>query len=320
MIVSRLIRLALLSLLPLIALVLYMEGQTYNNALIQFTSSDTRKGIETNFLPAEILGYSRAGQVRIFSHENLYEYVNGHAEYFLSAGFVRLAVGEYVLTDIENSPPDVVVDIFDMGENIQAFGVFAEEVGFDSSTVQIGMFGAKTKQGISFVDGKYYVKITTFRTTIPVDSFARQIEEKITPVSENLNIFSRLPDMGEAIETRFVKEAYRGLDFVSSVIERTYRIEEKKIQVSFVSGNQTDMKKLVKSYLAFFKDSNITYVKNSKKGQEYYKVIDPFEGEWFLIPVSAAVFGLYGEINDNALEQFLKSIKKQHMAPAKSSS
>ncbi len=76
---SRLNRFVLLALLPLIVFLVYIEGQTYDPALIRFTSSDVSTGAEAALFPREINGFSRSGVVRIYSKENLYEYVNGHA-------------------------------------------------------------------------------------------------------------------------------------------------------------------------------------------------------------------------------------------------
>ena len=41
-------------------------------------------------LPATLLGRKQASKVRSFSRDTLYEYVNGHAEYYISAGFRAL--------------------------------------------------------------------------------------------------------------------------------------------------------------------------------------------------------------------------------------
>lgn len=302
-------RFILLALLPIIALIVYIEGQTYDPALLQFTSSDISTGAETAFFPRNIEGFSRSGQVRLFSKENLYEYVNGHAEYFLSAGFMRLAVGEYVRTGTEPKQPDAVVDIYDMGKSIHAFGVLADEIGDALSSFQDGIMGARTPQGMSFASGKYYVKIAAYDETIPVDLFADNIDRLIGSSSETLSALLRLPDLGDVIATRFVKEAYRGLDFVHNIIEREYRIGGRTAQVFLFLGTDSDVKALVASYLDFFRESDIEHTVMKQDKLDIYKVIDPYEGEWYLIPASDALFGIFGEVDKKILDQFLVSIQ-----------
>jgi hypothetical protein len=201
------------------------------------------------------------------------------------------------------------VDIYDMGKGIHAFGVLLDEVGDSASTVKVGMMGAKTAQGLSFASGRYYIKITSFQDTMPIDTFAESIDEMIGSSPTALTEFSRLPDIKEVVATRFVKEAYRGLGFVNNVVEREYSIQGKMVQLSLVTGSDADISKLLSSYLAFFKESDTLYAKIGKDGQVLYKVMDPYEGDWFLIPFSDSLFGIYGEVDGGILDQLLSSMK-----------
>src|SRR3990172_10381103 len=118
-------RLLLLALLLVIALIIYFTGQHYDPALIQFDQSGQGQGVSV--LPDEVNGLKKTGQIRQFTKENLYEYVNGHAEYFISAGFAGLLVGEYASSGTDASRPDIQTEIYDMGRSIQAFGILMDE-------------------------------------------------------------------------------------------------------------------------------------------------------------------------------------------------
>lgn len=303
-------RFILLALLPVIAFIIYLEGQSYDPSLIRFTPSDISTGKEAAFFPREVRGFNRSGQVRLYSRENLHEYINGHAEYFLSAGFAGLAVGEYIRTGTEPSQPDIVVDIYDMGKGIHAFGVFSDEIGDNAANLNIGMVGAKTAQGISFISGKYYVRIASFGDTLQIDDFAERINEMIGSSNESFTVLSQLPKLGEVIATRFVKESYRGLSFANNVVEREYLLDGETVHVSHVSGSEAETMKLISSYLEFFKDSEIPYKQKSKNGHEMYRVMDPYEGVWHLLLFSNSVFGIYGEINDVLLDRIILSIMR----------
>jgi hypothetical protein len=312
MISSLLNRIILLALLPIIALIVYLEGQKYDPALIKFTASDISTGAEAALFPREIGGFSRTGQVRVFSRDNLYEYVNGHAEYFLSAGFQRLAVGEYVQTGTEPSQPDVIVDIYDMEKNIQAFGVLTDEIGDSPASDLFGATGAKTAQGVSFINKKYYVRIAVFRGDVPVDLFAKYINRSIGSSPESISSFSRFPVVGDVVATRFVKEAYRGLDFARNVMEREYRIRDKRIQVSLFEGTGVEVKRLISAYLQFFSESEVEHARMERDGQEFYKVIDPYEGDWYLVPLRDALIGIYGVADEEILGQFLSALRNSN--------
>lgn len=311
MVLTQANRIILLLLLPVIALAVYLEGQSYDPALINFTSEDVRPAAAAGLFPRQVNGLARSGQVRVFTRDNLYEYVNGHAEYFISAGFQSLAVGEYRKEGSDSGQPEVVVDLYDMGKGIHAFGVFTEEVGDNPDAVNVGMMGAKTAQGISFINGKYYIRINTFQETAPIDALAREIDRQIGPSSEEITVFSRLPVLGETVSTRFIKEGYRGLDFANNVVEREYLVDGKNIYVSLVTGTDTEMNERVSSYLAFFNDSDTPYEEMRYKGAVVYKVSDPYEGVWYLVLRSGELFGIYGEVDGPLLDQVLMLISAQ---------
>jgi len=139
MALSGLYRIILIGLLPAVALLIYFNGQSYDPALINFSKSQSVMDNMSGFFPDEIETLSRSGQIRTYTRENLYEYVNGHAEYFISSGFVKLSVGEYSMNSKDD--PDVVIDIYDMGKSIQAFGILSDESGGNTTDIHSGLTG-----------------------------------------------------------------------------------------------------------------------------------------------------------------------------------
>jgi hypothetical protein len=257
------------------------------------------------FFPSKIGLFTRINQLRRYTKENLYEYVNGHAEYFISAGFEMLAVGDYRLSGDEDEETDAVVDIYDMGKSIQAFSILADESRGKTDKISTGAEGFRTQQGISFVKGQYYVRISSFNEKVSLDTFAEQIDALIGTGPDASPEFARLPHLGEVLQTRYVREAYRGLDFVNNVIEREYRIGGENIQVFLFTGQKNEVRKLVRSFMKFFSQSEIQYDTIVKMGITIYEVNDPYEGDWLLIPLSDAIIGIYGHIDDITLNRFL---------------
>ncbi|MBA7628575.1 hypothetical protein ES703_36063 [subsurface metagenome] len=72
-------------------------------------------------LPETVEGWQIGRDDQVFNRENLYNYINGGAEIYLSYGFIEMINRTYVLPD----QPDVIADILDMGTSQNAFGVFA---------------------------------------------------------------------------------------------------------------------------------------------------------------------------------------------------
>jgi hypothetical protein len=297
-------RLLLIVLLPIIAAVLYLEGQQYDSTLINFQTSGQTSA--EAFFPRVINGLNRSGQIQLYTRENLYEYVNGHAEYFISAGFESLSVGEYIRTGSDPDRPEVVLEIYDMGKGIQAFGVLADEAGNSMVAAETGRMAFQSTQGLSFVAGRYYIKIDLYDESIPVIPFAEKIEEKIDETSDFASLFSRFPSLGPVVGMRYIKEDYRGLGFVQNVMEREYDLNGKKVQIFLVTGEEQEIQELTDSFLKYFSDSGIKYNTIKKSQRTYYQVMDPYEGDWSLLPMDDALFGIYGAADSSLPNQIFE--------------
>jgi len=311
----------LIGLLPCIAAVIYFSGQRYDASLIDFkkeAGQQTREAspaasplsVEktTNVLASqEIAGFLLFGQARRYTKENLYEHVDGHAEYFISAGFAGLTVTEYIASGSSAKQAEIQAEVFDMGKSMQAFGVLADESGENAAPVSVGAMGFKTSGGLNFMRGRYYVKITAFSPKTPLLKFAKGFADTLPSEKGSFEVFSKFPNLGKVEHTRFVKESYHGLDFLRNVIERQYAYGDTKIKVALVTGSSQEMKSLLTSFLDYFKKYAISFEKIEKSGKVAYKVMDKYEGNWFLIPTHEATFSVFGTDDEGILQYFLKN-------------
>jgi len=298
-------RMLLIGLLPLIAVLLYSEGQRYDPALIRFDQLPSDGDTTTRLLPERIEGFNLLGNVRFYTKDNLYEYVNGHAEYFISAGFISLAVGEYNASNASSTEPDVIIDIYDMGKSIQAFGVLSDESGGSLSDIIGSLTGFISPAGISFTSGHYYVKLSAYNDTVPLQAIAARIAGLIGEASDPFPEFSRLPDIGIVAATRFIKEAYRGLDFVNNVIEREYVINGGRAQIFIVTKEMGDIDTMTEAFMKYFRQSGIEFSSMHRKDSTVYTISDPYEGDWSLIVFPDSLVGVFGAADDTILNKLL---------------
>ena len=304
MAVSNAYRMILLALLPLVALLIYFNGQHYDPALINFSSSESSIDSLSGLFPPEINNLSLTGQIRTYTKNNLYEYVNGHAEYFISSGFVKLAVGEYSINSKDD--PDVVIDIYDMGKSIHAFGILSDESGGKITDIHSGLTGFKTPQGLSFIKGQYYIKISSFSSTASPESFIESLDRRISAGSDPFPEFTDLPDIGQVITTRFIKEAYRGLDFINNVIEREYNVNGKTVHIFVLTDKSEIVQDKVHLLIQYLNDSDINFTESHEQEKTVYKVNDPYEGDWVLISSSDSIMGIFGSYNETTINSLIK--------------
>lgn len=157
------------------------------------TSTMDQPVVLKNLLPDTISVYKIANEEN-YTKENLYDYINGGAELFNSYGFRNL----YSCTFQAEEQPDIIVDIFDMGSSLDAFGVFSYSM-FESE-YQYGQ-GSQTSKGmIVFWMDKYYISIISYPETDEsknaIDKLASYISEKIGKRGELPQILEFLPEKG----------------------------------------------------------------------------------------------------------------------------
>ena len=105
------------------------------------------------FFPETVQGWRVQGREETFSPENLYEYIDGGSELYLSFGFRKLTVRTYSRT----VQPDIVADFFDMGSSRNAFGIFAHNQ--ETPDNRIGQGSEYSGGLLRFWKGRHFVSI-----------------------------------------------------------------------------------------------------------------------------------------------------------------
>ncbi len=145
----------------------------------------------SSLLPSETDGWKISGQDKMHNEENLYEHINGGAELFISYGFNAALTRVYT----KGGEAEISVDIFDMKEPKNAFGVFSHSrEGIDNS---IGQGCQIYEDAVLFWKNKYYVSISSFKSlenTQPVlIKMANYISETIGSDGSLPEVLSKLP-------------------------------------------------------------------------------------------------------------------------------
>ena len=301
------VRLALIALLPLLALAVYLDGQRYDPDLVELAPRQADALPGADLFPDRVAGLERAGQVRHFDKDTLYEYINGHDVYFIGAGFRGLAVSEY--GDSGDGSPALVVNLYDMGAPLNAFGVLVDEAG-DQEPVDVGAMGFRSGQGISFIQGPYYVQVSLFDDALSAEAAGADLTLRLAEQGNESDLVFQFPDFGEIASTRFVKQDYRGLEFLSDVLERGFERNGEEIQAFLLTGSEEEIRGLVEAFEAFFQEDEMPYQRIERNGLTYFRVHDPYEGEWFFVPLQTSLVGAYTPLDDGliaAIEKFAGS-------------
>lgn len=144
--------------------------------------------------PAEVNGWKPKSADRAFHGKQLYDYIDGGAELYLSYGFAGLLSRVYVRA----GQPDITLDFFDMGSSPNAFGVFSQSrEKIEKDAGQGSEYGAGQ---MTFWKDRYYVSIMGQDDTPEVKkaifALAKRIADMIPGEGPLPAILDRLPGGG----------------------------------------------------------------------------------------------------------------------------
>jgi len=107
-------------------------------------------------LPDRAAGWTRSPQIQMYSPSDLWEYIDGAAEQYLTYGVQDVAAARYTHT----SGTVVGVDIYRMADSVNAFGIYRQELSPKARPVAIGVEGRAGSSSLKFWSGSFYVKLT----------------------------------------------------------------------------------------------------------------------------------------------------------------
>jgi hypothetical protein len=133
-----------------------------------------------------------------YSPATLYQYMDGGADIYLLYDFQLLLHQEFKAKEV-----DVTVDIFDMGTQEHAFGMYASERSPSYQFISIGTEGYRNEGILNFLKGRYYVKLAGFGAGAdPVlDEFARAIAARIEEKAEFPALLQKLPQANRKLRS-----------------------------------------------------------------------------------------------------------------------
>ena len=297
-------RAGLLLLLPVIAVAVYVDGQSYDPATRRFDPSG-ELGVAALLAP-QMAGLAMEGRPRVYVKENLFEHVDGHAEFFISLGFKSLTVAEYSTPPAPPGKPEYTVEVYDMGAAQNAFGALAQESG-GLSPEAVGDIGYSSSRSVMFIQGAYYVKVDSFGQGEKLPGLAGAMASALPQGGQGLAQFAVFPPQGALAGGRsFKREDYMGLDIFRDVFEQEY---ERDGQTFFAFTLSTGAASA--DYLETLKRS-IEQTGAIGRPAEYGQapgllVEDRYEGTWAVAQVGSRVIGARG-LAGAALERFMEEM------------
>jgi hypothetical protein len=132
-------------------------------AMVAAASGTGCKKSKSNPFPASgvVAGWDKSSDTRTFAAKDLWQYIDGDAEQYISAGVVSTSTSDYKY----KGQLEAVVDVYTMGDSAGAKKILEAGQSADAKSVQLGDAGIAYGQSVIFRKGPYLVRIVAYEAT-----------------------------------------------------------------------------------------------------------------------------------------------------------
>lgn len=126
-----------------------------------------------------VAGWEKTSETRIFAAKDLWQYIDGDAEQYVSAGVVSTSTADYKY----QGQLEAVVDVFTMKDEGGAAKVMGGAQSPEAKNIQLGDAAIAMTQSVAFRKGPYFVRIVAYEAVPngqqPLLALAHAVEAKL---------------------------------------------------------------------------------------------------------------------------------------------
>ena len=258
-----------------------------------------------SFEPPQIEGWEQDGKVKFFDKSNLFNHINGAAEFYFSYNFQKVWVVRYKKGDAE-----VTLEVYDHGNPDYAYGIYSMERSPEADVREIGAQGYYEDAILNFVIDRYYVKMNSYREPDAGSGVLLKTAREVAPtLSEDASLPALVdffPEENRIPNSRqYISNTFMGLEFLNRAYRATYRNDKGRLTMFVMEReNQDQIKEILRNYYEFAQME----VPELKEGK--FVVEDPFNGTIHLTWEGNYLVGFSGNdiqsLRNTLLESSLK--------------
>jgi hypothetical protein len=203
----------------------------------------------------KIDGWTATEKTRSYFPDTLYEYIDGAAESYIGYDFKELAVAEFAKSGTQAS---LTLEIYDMGNDLDAFGIYSAERFPDNKTVDVGTHGYIEGEVLNFIAGTDYVKLLCFKggdaTVLILETVARKVAAAAGTKGAIPALFSVFPKDGLVPNSeKYIRRNVMGFDFLGNGYLVSYKADGAEFEGFVIEPDKgQDTAALMKRLLDFF--------------------------------------------------------------------
>ncbi len=149
-----------------------------------------------NYIPPEVMGWHLNDTVPTYDRETIFDYIDGAGEVYLAYDFRKLAVFRFQQAD----QSDITVELFDMGSNDDAYGIFSH--AREEQEVGIGHGYERRRGFLCFWRAHFFVCLLcegdSDSAERAIEILAKQIDGRLPQAGGEPELVGCLPEKGLA--------------------------------------------------------------------------------------------------------------------------
>jgi len=243
--------------------------------------------------------------IQTYNADNLFDYINGASDLYLSYEFQQLDVVYYR----NRKKQEIVVEIYQHQSPVYAFGIYSQERSPDANYLNIGAESYIDGSNLFILTGKYYLKIFSYdlgeeaETILP--EFARSIVELLKSDNSLPPLLSVFPEQNlQPKSIQFIAKNLLGYSFFVKGYQAFYDFNEEQCRLFIIkSVSIKESNDLFKKY--------ILHIHHAPRipGSIEYKISDPYHGIGIIRKCERYVYGGFGLSNIEKLSKLLDQVR-----------
>lgn len=212
----------------------------------------------------EIENWKTEGATNTYTPDNLFEYINGAAEVFLSYDFRKLFSRTYQ----SSAEKSVTADVYLHNNVNNGFGIYSQEKPEKGEFLKIGTQSYYEQGVLNFFKGRYYVKLSSFnlgkKDRELLTKFARGFDRLIKDDDTLPITLKCFPHAGKIKNSeRYIATNFLGHSFLHSAFVTDYQLKAKKIKIFIIEARSVkEAQNIINNYSAFLKKKGESILKS----------------------------------------------------------
>lgn len=207
-------------------------------ALVPGRTQARRAGPELAAMVPALDGWALSEAPRSYFPDDLFEYINGAAESYLSYDFRELIVADY---EKKGADATLTLEIYDMGGAVNAFGIFGSERYPENAPVAVGDLGYAEDEALNFLVSRYYVKMLGFGLGESTGALLEAVGAKVAGAVRTAGglpaLVRAFPGDGlVARSEKYVKKNFMGHAFLRDGYVASYKAGGRELEGFFIEG------------------------------------------------------------------------------------